>query len=632
MLPFRPGRARVRSSLPARWLRSCRVPADAIPRKRAQASARARRYPRPIGWLHPALLRALDWFGPLVALGVPVRAHRLSDARFEAFLRALKRTPHPLGRAFGMLAFLPLLEALVDDADASVDGAQTSGGDTKRSVGDARDRPPAFSHPLRPAHLRPELGAVREVDVVVIGSGAGGAPVALDLCRAGFDVAMIEQGGVVRPERPARVVERHYAGQGFTVSLTGGTTLAFAGVAVGGTTAINSGTCLRPRPECLRRWDEIAGTTFAAGGLDPHLARVEHQLGVCVPDRVLLSRSALLVERGLEAIGRPGSFVLPRNAPACAASGRCAFGCPTGAKRGTDLAYLPEAIAHGLRLLAHTRAEGIRERRDGVEIAIARDGERARIRCKTLVIAAGALFTPGLLRRHRLGSRWRAAGAHLKIHPASKIFAHVPGIRHGEGGIPQGTGYLPADLPHVTLEGIHTPRSMTAPLLSAGGARFTWWLDRHDDLASFGAMVRDRGTGRVLDRGAFPLLRYAPRADDARDLVRGLVIAARAFFAAGAERVLLPILGPTSNEFASPRDLDRFDPDAVDPSAIMASGFHPQGTAGIGRVVDADLRLLGSDRIRVCDASVLPDSPGVNPQLTIMALAHRLAQDLVAGA
>jgi choline dehydrogenase-like flavoprotein len=134
--------------------------------------------------------------------------------------------------------------------------------------------------------------------------------------------------------------------------------------------------------------------------------------------------------------------------------------------------------------------------------------------------------------------------------------------------------------------------------------------------ASFGLMVRDRGAGRVREVAGRLAMSYALDDGDARDVDAGIRLLADVFFAAGADRVLLP----TGEELTRGRGGAGGRP--------LLCGFHPQGTAGMGRVVDTDLRL--TRRISVCDASVLPDSPGVNPQITIMALSLRLADRLAA--
>ncbi len=465
-------------------------------------------------------------------------------------------------------------------------------------------------------------------DAIIIGSGAGGSPVALELCKSGKDVVMIEKGELLRPGSPQQIVEKYYVGQALTVSVNGGNTLVMAGSAVGGTTAINSGTCLRPLPECLTEWDRLTGIGFSDGLLEPYFPKVERQLGAGIPDRSLLSRSAIKFDEGLKALRNEKTIVLPRNSPGCSASGLCCFCCPTQVKQSTDLSYLPEAVSNGLRLMIGTKAIGIREEHSHVNVEIEKDGRKSILKGKLLIISAGALFTPGLLKRNRLGSYYRQAGDDLKIHPANKVFAHFPNLNHGAGGIPQGTGYRPPELPRITLEGIHTPQGMTAPMIPTAGQSFNWWMKNHDDMANFGLMVRDRGTGTVIDKGAFPLIRYLLHPEDTVDVVEGLKLIAEIFFAAGANRILMPFLGKPENEFERFKQVRAIDASRIHAKDIILSGFHPQGTAGIGRVVDGDLRILGSKRTYVCDASVLPDSPGVNPQITIMALAHRLAAHL----
>src|SRR5690606_17827085 len=126
--------------------------------------------------------------------------------------------------------------------------------------------PPGAPHPLE-ALLDANREATRHgrrFDAVVIGSGAGGAPVAWTLARAGFSVAIVEAGGLGRPASVGEAVERHYLDQGLVGSVAGGgALLILAGSAVGGTTVINSGTSLRPLPERLAAWDAALGTRFA---------------------------------------------------------------------------------------------------------------------------------------------------------------------------------------------------------------------------------------------------------------------------------------------------------------------------------------------------------------------------------
>ncbi|MCH8318541.1 MAG: GMC family oxidoreductase N-terminal domain-containing protein, partial [Bacteroidetes bacterium] len=387
-----------------RWLLLSGIPESQVKAKSIEAKKRAQRYPAPHRWLWFINLWIINWFGPVFIFFQFKRAGKLSDDRFELFIRHLREHPVSLIRLTGVFALAPLIEVLIED------------------------KPPnrLAEHPLEKYALPAASAENGYSDVIIIGSGAGGAPAALELSRKGLKVTVIEKGEVIKLEAAARMIEKYYVGQGLTVSLNGGLLLVLAGSTVGGTTSVNSGTCLRPLKECLSIWDEQLNTNFAGGALNPYIEAVEEQIGVGVLPRSLLTKSAILFEKGLNASGRPGAYVLPRNAPACQGSGRCYLGCPTGSKLSTDYSYLPQAVKAGARLLINTKAGKIVEKKDSVLVEVkGPDGVRS-LRCERLIIAGGALYTPGILRSNHLGAHWRQAGKHLKIHPATKVFAYFP--------------------------------------------------------------------------------------------------------------------------------------------------------------------------------------------------------------
>lgn len=587
--------------LAERWLVAHAAPPAELPGLARAAHARARRYDVPMNLLWPLLIVLLDVLAPLLLIRRPSRAHRLNDADFDRLEQGMHHNRWYPVRMLWQLARLPLWEARYGAA------------------GDPAPAPPS-------APLPPPVAAALLYDVLVIGSGAGGAPVATVLAQQGLRVAILEAGGPVVAAAPHQAIERYYLRQGMTAALNQGLMPVLVGQGAGGTTAINSGTSLAPPRAWLERWDAATGGDFA-DELPPFVAAAAERIGVTVPPRSLLGASAQHFERGLEALGRSGAYVLPRNAPDCKGSGVCCFGCPTGAKQGTDRSFLTDAVAAGADLRLHTRATALREERDVVVVRIDGPDGPSELRARHVVLAAGALATPGLIRGNQLGPHWLAAGRHLKIHPATKVFGLFGDPVHGDVGVPQGLGYQPPELERIVLEGIFTPRSMTAPLLSVAGQRARWWMDRADHLASFGLMLRDRGHGTVREVAGWPLLHYRLDPEDALDLARGVLLVAETWFAAGAQAVLLPAAG-VANEPQSLSELRRIRPEDLRPDRLMASAFHPQGSAGIGRVVDRDLRL--TSRISVCDGSVLPDTPGVNPQLTIMGLSLRLAARLQA--
>ena len=593
-----------RTSFRKRWLRQDdgRPSAELL----NAADDRANRFPFPANLGARILAWLVDLFAPLLILGRLCPVGSLTDDEFSKLQdRALRHRNGWIRMAFTAL-LQPVFECRFPDVTEP--------------------------DPVPPPTFFRGVTEDADCDVLVIGSGAGGAPVAWRLARSGLKVTVVERGDVVHPEPAEKIIERHFIQQGLVPYLGRGVNLILAARALGGTTVVNSGTCLRPLQERLEAWDQNWGTRFAEGELTPWLADAENMLAVETPGLDVSSESTRVFQRGLSHLGREGAYILPRNAAGCRGSGRCCFGCPTGAKRGMDRACLEEARDSGAKILIRTRATRIREDLNRVVVELEDDTAGVRtIRCRHLVVACGALATPFLLSDNRLGTHGSKAGTHLGIHPALKVVARMPGSRHTETGVPQGLGYRPPELPRIVLEGIHTPLSVAGPILVQAGSQVNWWIENAKEMLSFGVMLRERSLGRLGRLGDHIYAVGSLEPEDARDLGEAVRLIAQTFFAAGADRVLLP-LGDGPVDVRDPGELNRLDWAQVTAESVAAAGFHPHGTAGIGRVVDPDLRLRGSRRISVCDASVLPSSPGVNPQISIAALSlrlgHRLAREL----
>ncbi|MCC6273037.1 MAG: GMC family oxidoreductase [Deltaproteobacteria bacterium] len=589
-----------------RWFQHAGFSPEEARRRAELAAQRVPRYSPPVPWGYVLAIFLVEWFFPLLFLRRWSRASRLDASRFDELENRLHQHPWLVVRLLYTLVRLPIWESLAPEKQPSFD----------------------FVHPLTEKISKPE--GEEKFDYIVVGSGPGGAPLAWSLSRAGFKVAVIESGSLAEPSTTAAALERYYLKQAMTLSIGGGLMPVLAGDTVGGTTPINSGTCLRPLREKLEQWDRTLGTEFAEGMLDPYLDQVEEAFGVTVPPKSLLGRSALIFENGLTALGREGAYVLPRAAKDCVGSGRCCFVCPSGAKFGTDRAFLPEAIDAGCTLFAQSRVTSIREDAQGVRIQVRHGGREYRFKADGLVLSAGAFGTPALIRKNRLGSHWRRAGAHLRTHPAAKVYAYMPDSVNGEEGVPQGMGYRPPELPRVVMEGIFTPKAGSPVMVSSSGRRLNWWLDRYENLASFGVMLIERSEGKLFNFFSWPVIRYRMVPEDVRDLSAAILLMGKVFFAAGAKRVLLPLVG-MKNEYDSIEELDAIKAEDLALNHLISSGFHPQGTAAMGTVVDRHLALKGTRRIHVCDASVLPASPGVNPQITVMALSLYLADRLKSG-
>jgi len=478
---------------------------------------------------------------------------------------------------------------------------------------------------------------VVRADVCVIGTGAGGAPVAKELAEGGARVVMLEEGepfGTDRfSARPSEMTPLLYRDAGQTATVGNVAITLPLGRSVGGTTLVNSGTCFRTPAAVLDVWRERFGLeAMTPGELDPYFRRVEREINVAQVPPHLAGNNALVAKRGADVLGWSGDFI-HRNVRGCVGSGVCAFGCPTSAKQHTGLTYVPKAWSAGATTYTGVRARRltVRGRRiRGVEARTAAGG-RLRVECDTTVVACGAIHTPLLLRRSGVGCTSAELGRNLAIHPATAVRALFDEEIDMARGVPQSFYIDEFADEGVMFEGAAGPPDYLA-------STFPFWGERHRDLmlsfrhlAQFGVMVSDVSRGSVRERAGRAEIRYRLEDEDVEAFRRGISRMAELYWAAGARRVYLPVDGAAELTSPSQRPLEDRRLRAGD-LALMA--FHPLGTARADAdpargVVDGGLAVHGVQGLYVSDASAVPSSLGVNPQITIMALATRLAYGLL---
>ena len=468
-------------------------------------------------------------------------------------------------------------------------------------------------------------------DVCVIGSGAGGAVAAAELAEGGLRVVVLEEGparGVADATgRPRDTLPRLYRDGGQVATIGRPPLMLPLGRGTGGTTFVNSGTCFRTPPPVLERWRSEHGID---GLTDAIFERVETALGVAEVTPELAGRNAATIRRGAERLGWSGGY-LRRNARGCRGSGVCAFGCPTGAKQHAGEVYLPRALEAGAELVTGARVERILVEDGRARGVLARTaGGPLEVRAATVVVAAGAVHTPLLLARSGLG-RSPALGRNLTVHPATAVWGLFDDPVDMSRGVPQsyyvdefaGRGFV--------FEGIAGPPDYLALAAPFKGDALRELMLAHRHVAQCGLMVTDRSRGRVASVLGRPVVRYDLGAADASTFHEGLLRLTELMWAAGARRVILPVARVPQlrdGDSAPLRELD------LEPRDLKLMGFHPLGTARAHRdpalgVVDADLRLHGTRGVHVADGAAVPGPLGVNPQITIMALATRLAHHLM---
>jgi choline dehydrogenase-like flavoprotein len=494
----------------------------------------------------------------------------------------------------------------------------------------------------KPAYMRDRVHQLDgdlaiECDVVVIGTGAGGAVVGRELAEAGLAVAFVEEG---------RYFDRSdFTGRAFDMQQKlyrrGGTTFSIGNVGipiplgqtVGGSTTVNSGTCFRTPERVLASWrDELGLDELAPDRMGGYFERVEAVLGVEAARAELLGGNGRVIARGCDALGFTKHGPMRRNAPACDGQGVCCFGCPTDAKRSTNVSYIPIALRAGAELFPGARVtriilEGGKAR--GV-VAHTENGHVLTVHARAVVVACGTVMTPLLLGAQQLGGASGQLGRNLSIHPACGAMAEFDEAILPWSGIPQGYSIDELHDEGILFEGAMVPLEMSMTATSLIGPDLVRLAESFDRVATFGFMVEDSSRGSVRSVRGQPMIQYWLTEQDVSHIKRGLDVLAQIFFAAGARVVHAPIAG---FERLVPDDLPALRRARIRPWDLELSAYHPLGTARMGRdpassVVDPNHQVHDVEGLYVVDGASVPTSLGVNPQITIMALATRAAEKI----
>ncbi len=501
-----------------------------------------------------------------------------------------------------------------------------------------------------------------DADVVIVGSGAGGAIMAAELAEAGQRVLVLEEGPHLLPEelgrmRPTQTVRRGWREAGMTFAYPVGDSPmvnVMMGRCVGGSSVMTGGVCFRTPDEVLNEWAEDHGLhELLPSRMEPYFEEVERRSHIEVVPESLRSRSTVLFAEGA---ARLGYSLLPnhRNTSGCDGCSRCNFGCPHQAKYSVDLTYLPRALRAGASVLSDCLVERVLtagERAVGVSgRVLSADNRRRRrftVRARRVILACGALHTPRLLLDSGLGEGLPALGRNLTLHPSFRVMARFDEPVHGWRGALQSAHSPAFSHERITLMSVFIPAGVLAATMPGIGPAYVERARQIPNLAVFGGMEHDDPGGRVraysplLGLGGLwkprePHLSYQMSSRDRRAVSRLLRVLAETFFAAGAREVFLPILGgiPGAKAGAISADqLRRLDLDRVPARRLECSSQHPLGTCRMGRdrdraVVDSTGQVFGLRELYIADGSILPTSLGVNPQESIMAMATRLAWQL----
>lgn len=476
--------------------------------------------------------------------------------------------------------------------------------------------------------------ASERCDVVIIGSGAGGATAARILAESGLSVIVLEEGESydrsTYPVNPLRALAALYRDAGLTVCEGRPAIPLPLGRCLGGTTVINSGTCFRTPGEVLARWRDELGIEWATE-LGQEFEALDRDLEVQPVDAASAGRNAELCRAGADAIGASNGPIW-RNAGDVVRCGTCPCGCALDAKQATHVSELPRAVEAGCIVRAGARVERVLMEGGRAVGAAGRTREGDfEARARAVVVAAGAIGTPTLLLSQGIANASGQLGRNLHIHPACWVGARFDEDVRGWEGVMQSWHVSEWRDRGLFLEATFTPFAFGAHWLPGAGPRFMARVERYGQLAVIGVHLAERASAGRVHAGRRSRISYRLREADAAAIGFGIARAAEIHFAAGALEVYpqiagLPVVG--RGDGGEPIDQRRFRP-----RDLRLEAFHPMGTARMGAdartsVVSPTGEAHDVSGLYVADASILPTTLGVNPMITIMACARRIARGL----
>jgi choline dehydrogenase-like flavoprotein len=522
-----------------------------------------------------------------------------------------------------------------------------------------------------------------ESDIVIVGTGAAAAIIAHHLVDVGLNVLMLERGPFIQPsELTGNEVEdssRLYSDGLLQTSKNLELQIA-QGRCVGGSTVVNNGICIDPPADELLVWKKELGDQLNIDQINAAVASVKAllpvQLQCC---GVKLNPSASLFIDGLRQMtgNAANAKVVDANITNCLGCGYCNIGCRYGRKQDMLTRVLPDAQAmyspgNGKgKLVIIEQCEAVRIRTEptqdgrkatGIECSFD-NGRYLQVHGRAYVISAGAIASSILLHRSELGGSM--VGNRLSFNVAGVMTGRFKDPIHAYAGLQMSHYYrVPSDSnakPEFMLETWFNPPTTQA-------MRMPGWFEDHfhnmedySHMMSIGALVGTNNNNQVTylpardslsrivrwirdDKGTFldfaltlmtqSNVAFRPEIEDIKKVIRGMVEAGKVMFAAGAE-VVMPSTFPYLRFNNADELIAGLTAENIKPADLLLGSSHPQGGNALSEsaekgVVDYQFRVHGFDNLFVCDASVFPTSVGVNPQMTVMALARYAAEHHIA--
>ncbi len=483
-----------------------------------------------------------------------------------------------------------------------------------------------------------------DCDVCVIGSGAGGGCVASELAEAGMKVVVLEEGPYIKSEEfntdTMSSVKKLYRDGGNSVAIGNSRIVISEGRCVGGSTVINSGMCYRTPSKVLKKWHwEYGIENILPEDMETYFDKVEKRINVSHEQDWVVGKDSMLFKKGAENLKYK---VVPnrRNQIVCCGCNNCVLGCPSGAKQSTLVSYIPLAVKHGAELYSDCKAISVGKSNgkinyvEGVFMHDFRPSPyKIRVNCDTVVLTGGATQSPLFLLKNRIANSSGQVGKNLYLHPSFKLGGLFKDEIYGWKGSPQSYQVHEFLDEGILLSINFVPPELISLSLPYVGEELFNEMKNLNRMMILGALVEDSHPGQVkLSLGKVPVISYNITKEDMKKFVYSAALLAEITFEAGADKVYLPFGEKTS--LNSKKEIKSLFNTNFKPQNLEMLTFHLMGSCRMGNdpqssVVDNYGRSHDIPNLFIADASVFPSPIGINPMVTIQALATRTAEHII---
>lgn len=487
-----------------------------------------------------------------------------------------------------------------------------------------------------------------EADVVVVGSGAGGAVAAYELARAGKSVIVLEAGPYVPSseftEDFNKAVVQLYQDNGAQTNKDGDL-LLLQGRCVGGSTVVNGCVAFRTPDYILEDWQKHYGlTNLTPAALDPYFSKVESNLGIHVNEEHEINRNSGVIRDGCNKLGiswKP----FKRNIRECALTGHCLSGCASDRKQSMLVTYLPWAVANGAKIYADTRvtriladngkASGVTA--EMIDPATGKKKADISVTAKIVVLAAGAVQTPLLLQKSALANSSGQVGKNFACHPSTLVVGeHEEDVHSWRGallGVYVDEWLHPSKGGFVLEAGGGGPVELSMVAQPGLGKTFLDYMTNVKKLTGLVTLIHDHNVGEIHWDDDKKQIDYRVAEADFPAMKAAIKAAIKVHFASGAKKVYVPTVAHRVVENVADIDavVDAIEPG---PQTLRLISYHPQGTCRMG--ADASKSVVNPygethdvKGLFITDASLFPTSIIVNPQVTVYTLSSYISDHIV---